>query len=138
MAADELSESVRAAVTRARSKLAVARHLIDGGFGVDAIPAAYFAAFHLAEIALVVEGDRPRSHEELKVLFGIRFVRTGRLPAELASTLRELKSHRKNSDYSIFPAITDEEARLAVESAERFVDELEEFLAQQGLPGPAG
>lgn len=133
MASDELAERVEAAVARARAKLAAARHLLAGGFGADAVPPAYYAAFHMAEAALAIEGDEPRSHEGLKSLFGLRFVKTGRLPAELASILRELKDERENGDYSIFPAITEEEARHAVDAAERFVDEIEAFLAEQGF-----
>lgn len=133
MANDELAERVKAAVTRAREKLAAARHLLEGGFGADAVSPAYSAVFHMAEAALAVEGYEPRSHEGLKSLFGLRFVKTGRLPAELASILRELKDERENGDYSIFPAITEEEAHRGVESAERFVHAVERFLAEQGF-----
>lgn len=133
MATDELTERAKAAFSRARAKLAAARHLLDGGFGPDAVPSAYYAAFHVAEAALATEGDAPRSHEGLKSLFGLRFVKTGRLPAELASILRELKDERQNGDYSIFPAISEEEAQRAVDSATRFVDEVEEFLQREGF-----
>ena len=133
MATDELTEHLKASFSRARAKLAAARYLLDGGFGGDAVPPAYYAAFHVAEAALATEGDEPRSHEGLKSLFGLRFVKTGRLPAELASILRELKDERENGDYSVFPAISDEEAARAVESATRFVDEVEEFLQREGF-----
>lgn len=133
MATDELAERLKASFTRAREKLAAARHLLEGGFGADAVPPAYYAAFHVAEAALAVEGDEPRSHEGLKSLFGLRFVKTGRLPAELASILRELKDERENGDYSVFPAISDEEAEQAVVSATRFVDAVEEFLQKEGF-----
>jgi hypothetical protein len=51
MATDELSERLKASFTRARAKLSAARHLLDGGFGPDAVPPAYYAAFHVAEAA---------------------------------------------------------------------------------------
>jgi uncharacterized protein (UPF0332 family) len=60
-------------------------------------------------------------------------VKTGRLPEELASILRELKDERENGDYSVFPAITAEEGEQAVAAAERFVDALEAFLREQGF-----
>ena len=133
MAEDDISEQVKAAFERSRQKLAVARHVLDGGFPADAVSPAYYAAFHAAEAALLVEGDLPRTHEGLKSLFGIRFVKTGRLAAELASILRELKDEREDGDYSIFPAITQEEAVRAVAHAERFVSALEAFLRDQGF-----
>lgn len=117
MASDETAERIRAAFARARQKVAVARYVLAGGYPADAVSPAYYAAFHAAEAALLVEGDEPRSHEGLKSLFGLRFVKPGRLPEELASILRELKDERQNGDYSIFPAITTEEAKRAVAGA---------------------
>lgn len=133
MATDELAERLKAAFARARDKLAVAKHVLAAGYPADAVSPAYFAVFHAAEAALLVEGDEPRSHEGLKSLFGLRFVKTGRLPEELASILRELKDERENGDYSIFPAITAEEAERALASAERFVAALEAFLHDRGF-----
>jgi uncharacterized protein len=133
VATDEIAERVKAAFARARDKLAVARHILAAGYPADAVSPAYYAAYHAAEAALLVEGDQPRTHEGLKSLFGLRFVKTGRLPEELASILRELKDERQNGDYSIFPAITAEEAERAVAAAERFVAALEAFLHAQGF-----
>lgn len=133
MATDELAERIKAAFARARDKVAVAKHVLAAGYPADAVSPAYYAVFHAAEAVLLVEGDEPRSHEGLKSLFGLRFVKTGRLPEELASTLRELKDERENGDYSIFPAITAEDAERAVASAEHFVAALEAFLQAQGF-----
>jgi len=133
LAQGELQERVIAAFARAREKLAVARHVLAAGFHADAVPPAYYAAFHAAEAALAVEGDEPRTHEGVKSLFGLRFVRTGRLPAELASILRELKDERENGDYSLFPAITPQDAERAIALAESFVEAVERFLAAQGF-----
>jgi hypothetical protein len=124
---------VKAAFARAREKLAVARHVLAAGYPADAVSPAYYAAYHAAEAALLVEGDETRTYEGLKSLFGLRFVKTGRLPEELASILRELKDERENGDYSVFPAITAEEGEQAVAAAERFVDALEAFLREQGF-----
>jgi hypothetical protein len=55
----------------------------------------------------------------------------GRLPAELGSVLRELKDERENGDYSVFPAITAENAARAIAAAEKFVREMETFLEGQ-------
>jgi uncharacterized protein (UPF0332 family) len=133
VATDEIAERIKAAFARARDKLAVAKHVLAAEYFADAVSPAYYAVYHAAEAVLLIEGDEPRSHEGLKTLFGLRFVKTGRLPEELASILRELKDERENSDYSIFPAITAEEAERAVASAERFVAALEAFLHDQGF-----
>ena len=133
MATDELAERIKAAFARSRDKLAVAKHVLAAGYPADAVSPAYYAVFHAAEAVLLVEGDEPRSHEGLKSLFGLRFVKTGRLPEELASILRELKDERESGDYSIFPAITAKEAERAVASAEHFVTTLAAFLQARGF-----
>jgi len=134
MAADEITERIKAGLARAHEKLAVAKHVLAAGYPADAVSPAYYAVFHAAEAVLLVEGDEPRSHEGLKTLFGRRFVKTGRRPAEMAEILRELKDERESSDYSIFPAITAEEGERAVASAARFIVTLEVFLHAQGFP----
>ncbi|HET9227853.1 MAG TPA: HEPN domain-containing protein [Thermoanaerobaculia bacterium] len=134
MATDELTERVKAGLARAHDKLAVAKAVLAAGYPADAVSPAYYAVFHAAEALLLLEGDEPRSHEGLKSLFGLRFVKTGRLPEEMASILRELKDERESSDYSIFPAITAEEGERAVASAARFIATLEAFLTAQGFP----
>lgn len=131
--ADDLHERVGAAFRRAREKLRVAQSVLDAGFSADAVSPAYYACYFAAEAALAVEGDEPRTHEGLKSLFGLRFVRTGKLPARLASTLRELKDERQNSDYSVFPAISGDDAREALANATQFVDAVATFLADLGF-----
>jgi len=69
----------------------------------------------------------------LKSLFGLRFVQSGRLPAQLASTLRALKDERENGDYSVFPAITEEDAQSAIADAVAFVGAVAVFLEGQGF-----
>jgi uncharacterized protein (UPF0332 family) len=131
--ADDLHARVTAAFRRARDKLVVAARVLDAGFPADSVSPAYYACFHAAEAALAVEGDAPRTHEGLKSLFGLRFVQSGRLPAQLASTLRALKDERENGDYSVFPAITEEDAQSAIADAVAFVAAVAAFLEGQGF-----
>ncbi len=129
--ADELTERVKAALARASDKLSVAHKVLEAGFPAEAVPPAYYACFHVAEAALALEGVEPRTHEGLKSAFGLHFIKSGRLPAELGSLLRELKDERENGDYSVFPAITADDATRAIAAAERFVHEMEKFLKGQ-------
>ena len=131
--ADELHTRVKAAFARARDKLTVAQKILELGFSAEVVPPAYYACFHAAEAALAIEGDEPKTHEGLKSLFGLRFVATGQLPAELASILRELKDERESGDYSVYPAITEADALRAVASATRFVDALATFVRSRGF-----
>lgn len=133
MADRELAERVKAAFARARDKLEVAQKVLDAGFPADAVSPAYYAVFHVAEAALAVEGHDPKTHSGVKNLFGLFFIKTQRLPADLGSILRERKDERENGDYSVFPAISEAEAKRGIAQAKRFVDEVESFLQGQGF-----
>jgi uncharacterized protein (UPF0332 family) len=67
VATDEIAERVKAAFARAREKLAVARHVLAAGYPAGAVSPAYYAAYHAAEAALLVEGDETRTHEGSRV-----------------------------------------------------------------------
>ena len=126
--ANDSNERIKAAFARAMDKLQVARKVLEAGFPAEAIPPAYYVYFHVAEAALSLEGVEPRTHEGLKSAFVLHFIKSRRLPAELGSILHELKDERENGDYSIFPAITVQDAERAVSSAERFVDAMAKFI----------
>jgi len=132
---NDLDERVRAALGRAQDKLKVAKRVLDAGFPAESVPPAYYACFHVAEAALAIEGIEPRTHEGLKSAFGLHFIKPGRLPAELGSILRELKDERENGDYSVFPAITSEDATRAIAAAEKFVEAVSTFISsnERGL-----
>jgi uncharacterized protein (UPF0332 family) len=131
--ADDLHERISAAFRRAREKLAVANRVLEAGFAADAVPPAYYACYFAAEAALASEGDEVRTHEGLKSLFGLRFIRPGLLPARLGSILRELKDERQSSDYSVFPAITETDAAESLKRAHEFVAALADFLETRGF-----
>jgi uncharacterized protein (UPF0332 family) len=127
---------VRNRLARARAKLAAAERLLASSDWDDAISRAYYAAYHAAQALLLTVGLSPRTHTGTLSLFGLHFVKSGRLDAEHARSLREIKEDRENGDYAEVAFFKPEEARARVEAARRFVDAAAGlFASDHGVPG---
>jgi uncharacterized protein (UPF0332 family) len=127
---------VRNRMSRARAKLKTAERLLASGDWDDAISRAYYAAFHAAQALLVTVGLSPRSHDGTLSLFGLHFVKSGRLDPSHARALRQIKEDRENGDYAEVAFFEPEEARQRVEAARLLVDAAADLLSRDhGLAG---
>lgn len=99
----------------------------------DATSRAYYAAFHAAQAALLTEGLEAETHRGVVNLFGLHFVKTGKLPGRLGKLLSNLKDDRERGDYEIYSAIDEQTAESAFKEAGEFVREIEKFLKAKNL-----
>lgn len=90
---------------------------------------AYFAMFESARCALSEADCFARTHQGVWHLFHRTFVKTGRFPPELHAQAREAKKQRIGVDYNL-ELFSQEQARAAVESAERFLEATLEMLGE--------
>lgn len=121
---------------KAQEKLRFAETLIrDGGYD-DAVSRAYYSAFHATQALLLTEGLSVRSHSGLVNLFGLHFVRTGKIEQEFGRFLSDLKDKRENGDYEIYSAIERKTAEEAVVNAGKFLQRVRTYLdSELGRPG---
>jgi len=127
-------ELLRGYLEKARSKLRVARDLVQRGEWDDAVSRAYYAAFHAAQAALLTEGQRGETHQGVLTLFGLLLVKTGKLDRKWGRALANLKDDRETGDYEAMSWIDEERARRAVEEAEGFVEAVGAYIARL-IPG---
>ena len=113
---------------KSREKLSVANTLFQSRNYEDAVSRAYYSAFHAAQALLLTEGLTADTHQGLVNLFGLHFVKTGKLNRKFGKFLANLKDDRENSDYEIFSGIDKETAEQAVSEAKEFLEASEKFL----------
>lgn len=116
---------------KARNKLSVAKKLLDSKAYDDAVSRAYYAVFHAAQAMLLIEGLSADTHHGVVTLFGLHFVKTGKIDKKFGRYLANLKDNRENGDYEIFSTIDEEVAQKAVKEAGEFVAEINEFITQE-------
>jgi len=119
-----------AQIEKSKEKLNAARVLLKDGFIDDAISRAYYSMFHAASAVLLSAGIIVDSHSALKNMFGLHFVKTGKIDKKFSRWLNKLKDERENGDYDIFTSFDIEDARVDVQEAEEFLEEMKKYLTQ--------
>ena len=126
----ETQTLIQGYLTKSEEKLKAAHVLQKNRNFDDAVSRAYYAAFHAAQAVLLTEGLRAETHQGLVNLFGLHFVKTGKLDKKFGKFLANLKDDRENGDYEIYSAIDEESARLAVKEAREFLKAMKHYLAK--------
>ena len=115
---------------RSREEIEAARFLVSGGFFAAAASRAYYAAFYAAEEALSKLGESRSTHSGVISAFGRFAVREGGVDPDYGRILRLLFESRSRADYDVEP-VASEQADDAIVDAERFVDAVEDWLANR-------
>jgi len=113
---------------KAQRKLGAAKKLLELGEYEDAVSRAYYCIFHAAKAALASENSFPRTHEGTIREFGLRFIKEKKLPKELGIIFSDARSLRETADYATKPIVGLEDAKWAVEAAERFLKYMSDYL----------
>lgn len=117
-----MTDLTRAYLGKAERALEAARRSIEADDAETAGNRAYYACFYVAQAALALEGDRPKTHAGTHRQFARRYVADGRVPADVARILPEAFRLRLREDYDAL-AVTDLEAAAdLLADAERFVE----------------
>ena len=126
-----------AQIEKSTEKLNAAKVLLKDGFIDDAISRAYYSMFHAASAVLLSAGISVESHSALKNMFGLHFVKTGKIDKKFSRWLNKLKDERENGDYDIFTSFDSEDARIGIQEAEEFLEEMKKYLTRtQGVEFP--
>jgi uncharacterized protein (UPF0332 family) len=88
-------------LAKAERFLRAARTLLQTGLPEQAASAAYFAGFHAVSALLASAGVEAGTHEGLRRLFSLHFVKDGPLPPHAARDLSRLLSDRLLADYAV-------------------------------------
>jgi len=117
-------------IEKSKEKLDAAKVLLREGFIDDAISRAYYSMFHAASAVLLAEGITVDSHSALKTMFGLRFIKTGKIDPKYGRWLNRLKDERENGDYDIFTSFDHEDAQESINEAQEFIEEMKKYLIQ--------
>lgn len=124
----KVSGLIKGYLAKSKEKLHTAENLLKEGSYDDAVSRAYYAAFHAAQAVLLTEGLTAETHRGLINLFGLHFVKTGKIDNKFGRYLSNLKDDREKGDYEIYSAIDEESAREAVQEGREFLKEMNKFL----------
>ena len=120
--------SPEAALARARQTLLAAEALLREGYVPDAVSRAYYAGLYAALALLASIGLSPKTHEGVRTLVNLHFVRTGKLQGGTGRLLTHLEGDREDADYDLAAVFSPEDGRGILDEATLFVQQAAQVL----------
>ena len=121
---------------RCREAMDEAEILHRAGRPAGAVSRAYYAAFHAARALLVSLGVQPRTHEGVRSMIALNFVRGGKLDSRLARALSLASRDREDADYDAASVFTGADSEKAIEQAREFLEAARGILEPEGWLEP--
>ena len=122
---------------RAFQRLEVARLNLASGYPDDSCNRSYYATFEAASAALAVLGiSLPKTHRGVAKLFQQHVVKPGRVNTDTGAVISRIERLRLIADYEGTPVET-EQAREALQQAEKFVEAIREEFLPDFHPDPS-
>ena len=129
-------ENARAAIAselaRADESMRAASVLLDAGLLHDAESRLYYAVYHSAIALLLTQGLQPRSHAGVASLFGLHFVKTGRMDADDGRLFLRMQKYRIEADYGRDFVLTDTALKGDLEACRGFIDRVRRLIGAMG------
>ena len=121
-------EQAKKELARANKSLQAARILLENQLYEDCVSRSYYAVLHAAKSALTKVGIEAKSHQAVKRMFGLHFIKTEQIEKHFAEILTAQQQDREIGDYNIYLNIQKDRASKRVSDAEKFIKRIEKFL----------
>lgn len=130
---DKLDEQSRKAIVdyrieRAYSTLKEADYNTEGGYYNATVNRLYYACYYAASALLLSHEIPAHTHNGVKTLLSLHFVRTGMLSMEHGTTFSLLFEKRQASDYSDFAYCDLDMVKVLRPRAEAFIRDVESLI----------
>jgi uncharacterized protein (UPF0332 family) len=131
----DISADLQLLLQKARRSLAAARRHIEAGDYDFASSRAYYAAFYAMQAVLLTKSLTPAKHSGVIRAFNQHFIKTGIFPTEFSKSIGWLFSERQTGDYALGLSIAETDAIQDVETAEKVVHAIVEYLIRERFLG---
>ena len=105
----------------ARSFLEDAEYSHDGERYRTSVNRSYYAVLHMARSLLVLIGVSPTSHEGVRTMLALHFVKDGQLSKEALAIFKELLDRRTDVDYGDYIVVDKQRSHDSLMKAKKFI-----------------
>lgn len=115
----------------AREKVRAAKDLLENKHYKDSVSRSYYAIFTAARALLATRKLDSSKHSGVIALFNQHFVKNGLICKDASKWLERAKLYREQADYGDFYIVSLEESEAQIQSAVKFIEEVEKALEKQ-------
>ena len=88
----------------------------------------YYACFYAAIALLLKDGYETRTHNGVRTVLGLHYVKTGIISKELNKVYRRMFDIRQTGDYDDLIMITENKVLPLLEPAKQFIEKIEKLI----------
>ena len=125
---DERISLIGLRVDKAKKFLSEADHMIELQLWDMAANRFYYACFHAAQALLVCYGLSAHTHAGTLGVFGMNFVKTGKINKDLGAFFSRMEQLRMKADYNCEYEVTKEEVESMSKPAHDFLTVIIELI----------
>lgn len=122
------AELVKYRLNRARETYNEVSILVKNELWNTAVNRLYYSCFYAVIALLANEGVEIQTHSGVRQLFGLHFVKTGKIEPELGRFLARLFDLRQTGDYDDFVEFDGEKVMELLEPADKLISSIEKLL----------
>jgi uncharacterized protein (UPF0332 family) len=124
----DINELIKYRINRAKETISEVENLIGLGYFNTAVNRIYYACYYSVNALMIKKGLSAKSHEGVRQMFGLHYVKTGLISKELAKYYTDLYDRRQTGDYDDFVEFKKEIVEELQKSAITFIKTIEEQL----------
>ena len=125
------SDLVMHRITRAKETMEDARILADAGRWNACVNRLYYACFYVVSALLLFNGLSSSKHTGVRSLFNRQYVKTGKIPKELARTYNDLFERRQEGDYIDFVIFRKSQVLPLISKAEQLIMHISDMIEKE-------
>lgn len=125
---EERTTLVRYQLEKARSTMREAEALISSDLWNGAANRLYYSIFHAVSALLIHDKHQVNTHQGSQALFGLHYIKTGKIPTEYGRLFSQLQTIRDESDYNCLYDVNPEDLKEKLEPAKQLLTIIESLV----------
>ena len=124
---EQRSDLVAYYFERAHESIEEAKYFRDGGYYNGAVTRLYYACFNASRGLLTANGFDASTHNGVKTMISMQFIRKGLLDIEYGTTLTDFFNQRHINDYEAYAFRDARSVEFLLPKAEAYIEEVEKL-----------
>lgn len=125
---DSRKDLIEYRMSRSRETLEEAQYNARGEYYNAAVNRLYYSCYYAASALMLDANIEASTHNGIKSMIGLKFVRTGLLDAKYGRIYQQLFENRQSGDYEDFIYCDKELYDALYPQAQDFIDKIEDIL----------
>ncbi|NCO56346.1 MAG: antitoxin [Bacteroidetes bacterium CG02_land_8_20_14_3_00_31_25] len=125
---NDINELIKYRINRANETIGEVENLIKLGYFNTSINRIYYACYYAVIALILKKGLSAKSHDGVRQIFGLHYVKTGLISKEHAKYFTDLFDRRQTGDYDDFVVYKKETVEELFKPAKDFINTIEELI----------